>query len=201
MSTDIHPPLDTATAIRARRSVPYGRLSAEQPELPDALIWTLLEAAHWAPSHGNTQPWRFGVFTGAGRARLADVLAASLAEHKGVTDAAEVAELRATQQETQAKAPVWIVVAAQTPASTKFPSYEEDWAAAAAMQNLLLAARSHGLGSKWITSAALMHPTTLPALGFEEGCRPIGMLYLAQVEEWPEGRRDPVAQKVLWVRE
>ncbi|WP_261663447.1 nitroreductase [Deinococcus sp. Marseille-Q6407] len=203
MSTDLHSPLDTATAIRTRRSVPFGRLSAEQPEIPEALVWTLLEAAHWAPSHGNTQPWRFGVFTGAGRARLAEVLATSMAAHKGLTDAnAEaVAELHAAQQATQAQAPVWIVVAAKTPAITKFPPQEEDWATAAAIQNLLLAARAHGLGSKWMTNAAVMHPATLPALGFEEGCRPIGLVYLAQVDEWPEGRRDPVAGQVMWVRE
>ena len=37
-------------------------------------IELLLNNAQWAPTHGNTQPWRFKVFTDAGLQKLSDFL-------------------------------------------------------------------------------------------------------------------------------
>ena len=44
-------------------------------ELSETQIHTLLEAARWSPSWGNTQPWRFGV------ARRGDAAHRALVEH------------------------------------------------------------------------------------------------------------------------
>src|SRR4051794_32576147 len=74
------PEMGLLEAIRTRRSI--GRLKKEPVER--AVIEELLEAASWAPSHHNTQPWRFIVMTGAGRAKLGEgyarVAAAALTE-------------------------------------------------------------------------------------------------------------------------
>ena len=39
-------------------------------EIPREWIEELLDAAHWAPNHKLTHPWRFHVFSGEGRERL-----------------------------------------------------------------------------------------------------------------------------------
>lgn len=190
-------PLDTLSAIRERRTVP---LPALRPDpVSDELIEAVLAAANWAPTHGRTEPWRFAVFTGEGRLRLADVLAQSLVLFRG-QDAPDPSAVEAERQ-NKLKAPVWIVAAAQTPGESKFPPFEDDWAAAAAIQNLLLAARSLGLGSKWISNAASMHPHTLQSLGFAPDARPLGLLYLGHVTEWPKGERRPISEKVRWFRD
>ena len=66
-------PLDTLSAIRERRTVDLPLLSPDP--IDDQTLDTLLEAANWAPNHGRTEPWRFAVFTGEGRLKLADALA------------------------------------------------------------------------------------------------------------------------------
>src|SRR5690606_17114173 len=35
----------------------------------------VLESARWAPSHGLTEPWRFRIFRGPARQKLADAMA------------------------------------------------------------------------------------------------------------------------------
>lgn len=44
-------------AILHRRSMGLSRLKPDAVER--ALIEQMLEAANWAPSHGDTEPWRF----------------------------------------------------------------------------------------------------------------------------------------------
>jgi len=67
MATDTERPLsDALTAIKTRRAIK----EYLPTEIPREWIEELLDAAHWAPNHKLTHPWRFHVFTGAGRERL-----------------------------------------------------------------------------------------------------------------------------------
>src|SRR5665647_40126 len=58
-------------AIRERRTI--GRV--KQNPIAREQIELLLEAAAWAPSHHTTEPWRFFVMTGEGRAVLGQAYA------------------------------------------------------------------------------------------------------------------------------
>jgi nitroreductase len=192
-------PLDLLSTIRTRRTVD---LTALKPDpIPRAVIEGLLDAANWAPSHGQTEPWRFVVFTGAGRAILSRTLATSLALLKG-QDAPDPEVLKA-QLARQQLAPVWMVVAAEPSEKPRMPLHEEQWAVACAVQNLMLAARSRGIGSKWISNPPSLHPHTASSLGFAEGASMMGMLYLGYVQDdpahWPTGKRRPVSEKVRWM--
>jgi nitroreductase len=60
-------------AIAHRRSLGVARLSPD-PVAPH-LIQRALEAADWAPSHGDTEPWRFTVYTGDSRHALGEAFA------------------------------------------------------------------------------------------------------------------------------
>ena len=83
MATETERPLtDALTAIKTRRAIK----EYLPTEIPREWIEELLDAAHWAPNHKLTHPWRFHVFTGAGRERLVAARQAAVraaAEKKG----------------------------------------------------------------------------------------------------------------------
>ncbi len=190
--------LDLLASIEGRRTVDLTLLRPDP--IARHVIEELLEAANWAPSHGQTEPWRFAVFTGTGREQLSRALATSAALLKGESTP-DPAALEA-QIARQQLAPVWMVVAAEPAVKPRMPLYEEQWATACAVQNLLLAARSRGIGSKWISNLPSLHPNTARTLGFSETASMMGMLYLGYVQgdetHWPAGKRRPVADKVRW---
>ena len=56
--------------IRRRRSIKPQDM--DDRGIDPRLIAAIIENANWAPTHGMTEPWRFFLFTDAGRERLAD---------------------------------------------------------------------------------------------------------------------------------
>ena len=61
---------DLLHAMRQRRAT---RAFTDRP-VDDALVRTILEAARWAPSGTNTQPWRVAVLSGTTRQRFTDMI-------------------------------------------------------------------------------------------------------------------------------
>lgn len=116
--------MDAIDVLMTRRSI---RQFLPKP-LTDHEVDVLLRAAMAAPSAGNQQPWRFVVVSDASR----------LAELSSATPYAKML----------ASAPLGIVVCADT-TSEKHPGY---WVqdCSAAVQNMLLAAHSVGLGGVWV---------------------------------------------------
>ncbi len=137
--------MDVMQAIKERRSI---RKMKTDPITPEDLN-TVLEAARWAPSWGNTQAWRFVVVRDAGlRASLADVL--MTARPDGANPATEAVR----------SAPVTIAACAERGISGYFRSGERKGSEATdkgdtwfmfdlalALQNLTLAAHALGLGT------------------------------------------------------
>ena len=109
---------------KARRSV---RDYAPDP-VPDDLLMDVIEAARWAPSAVNVQPWELIIVTDAD-------LRGSIAEH---------ARYMALRWPHIRSAPVLIAVCATT--VTKFSRDDCMFAGA----NIMLAAADAGLGSCWI---------------------------------------------------
>jgi nitroreductase len=68
--------------IRSRRSV-FPDQFEKGKEIPEEVIWQLLENANWAPNHKNTEPWRFTVFAGKGLATFAKFQASRYKENAG----------------------------------------------------------------------------------------------------------------------
>jgi len=64
--------MDTLDAMRARHCV---RAYLDKP-VSDALIRDILDAARWAPSGVNTQPWHVAVLRGRSKAKLSEALLA-----------------------------------------------------------------------------------------------------------------------------
>jgi nitroreductase len=148
--------------------------------LTQAQLDHILDAAVWAPSAGNLQPWRFVV---AGSAELRRRLA------------------RAAGQDFVAEAPIVIAVCAVPGESA--PRYGERGTSlyclqdtAAATQNLLLAATELGLGSCWV--GAFDEAAAAAALGIPAAWRPIALVPVGHPLEPPDLRhRRPEREVVL----
>jgi nitroreductase len=185
--------MDVLEAIRTRRST--GRVSREP--VPRETIEAILEAANWAPSHHGTEPWRFRVMTGDGRAALAkaygDIAALGAPE-------AERDEARAKAEAKAYRAPVVIAVSALPSDAPKVVRNEELAAAHCAVQNLLLAAHALGLAAIWRTGEPMYHPLMKQALGLAEAEELVALVYLGKPEgPAPAGKRRPVAEKTVWL--
>jgi nitroreductase len=190
-----------STVIRNRRSLKPADMDPER-QVPEDLVWRLLENGTWAPAHGLTEPWRFHVFTGSARARLAEALPKIYQE---VTPAAEVREDKlAKLGQNPLLAPVVIACCVEKRGGEKIPFLEEVEAVACALQNVMLSATAAGLGSFWSSPPVLGSAAFGKWLGQGEADLCVGLLYLGWAKE---GRaavampRRPVAEKVVWHRE
>jgi SagB-type dehydrogenase family enzyme len=139
--------------------------------VPAEIVEKLLEAACWAPSAGNIQPWEFIII------------------RKPETKASLVEA--AFNQVFIAEAPVVIVVCADEDRSwQRYGSRGrtlyclQDTAAAA--QNVHLAAYSLGLGTCWV--GAFNEEETRSILNVPEGTRPIAMIPVGYADESPSLR-------------
>ena len=136
--------MDVLEAIRNRRSIRHYKADP----VDDKTVNTVLEAAHWAPSWGNMQCWRFIVVRDPKiKAEVADTLMKVKVDNEWVENAAA---------KSVKQAPVLIVLCAElgkagfrsdgTPITDK-ADYWFMFDIALAMENLVLAAHSLGLGT------------------------------------------------------
>lgn len=180
------PPEALMEIIQNRRSMGLSRMS--DAPVDRTFVEQVLEAANWAPSHDETEPWRFSAFMGEGRAVLADLFASA----KG-----EEARKRAFA------APVWISIG-MTPKLNEDGSLaqseeEEVMAVACAVQNLHLMAHSLGLIGMWHSKGLSTDPVVADGLDLKAPSRLLGFFMLG----WPSGERltgsrGPIAEKVRW---
>lgn len=139
-------------AIRQRRSI---RRFRDKP-IPESLLVQVLDAGRWAPSAGNTQPWRIILVSDAEiRSELIEMMAGHLKEHILSEGATEEARTIEENLEMLSSAPI-LIVACMT--KEVFGERLDRWlsehtmgvqSVAAAIQNMLLVAHDEGLGACW----------------------------------------------------
>ena len=192
-STETRPLLDTLTAIRTRRAI---KQYADEP-LPKEWIEELLDAAHWAPNHQLTHPWRFNVFSGEGREKLVE------ARQNAVRMAAEKKGEQASEQDldfARAKcfsAPVLIIVS-QVQSDNPITAQEDYAACWTAIENLLVAATARGLASYPSTGAWVDQNTLGPVIGLPENEKPVACIFLGYSDAPTAAKRFPVARHTRW---
>lgn len=164
------------------------------------VVEEMLENANWAPTHGLTEPWRFSVFTGTARESLAAFLAAT---YKTLTppDAFKQNKYEGMSKNAML-APVVIAIGMKRQPSKKISELDEIQAVACAVQNMHLTATAHGLGAFWSTNIAATSSEMARYTGLGDDDRALGLFYVGYPEQdWPKGVRQPVAEKVRWIKE
>ena len=184
-------------AIRTRRSL--AQLQGEP--VPREAIEQLLEAAIWAPNHKHTEPWRFAVFSGAARERLA----AAFRENYRLDHPQATPDELAGPGEKSAKrvlsAPITIVVSSEAGRS-EVETLENYAATAVAVEHILLAAHALGLGAYWRTGEAA-YTAPRNAVKHLVGASPDSQLVAFILLGYPvsterDSRRAPFAEKTQW---
>jgi nitroreductase len=184
--------MDVFKAIYDRHS--QGKVKPDP--VPRELIEKLLDAAVQAPNHYKVRPWRFVVLTGDSLNKLGDVMAASQQARHPEYPLEAFDKCRAVPL----RAPVVIAVGVDRPSEAKVLEIENVAATAAAIQNLLLAAHSMGLGAKWRTGEWARDSMVKEFLGFEAGQHIIGFIYLGYPEFIAEPvRRPSFEDRTVWM--
>jgi len=191
--------MDQFTTLRDviinRRSTKPAVLNGKKIE--DGVIWQLLELGNWAPTHGNTEPWRFIVYSGKAVQRFchehAELYKRNVAPEKFAPAKYE------KQQHNGDMASHLIVAVMKRGSNPNITRLEEICAAAAAVQNILLGAEALGIAVLWSTGGVVLQPVMRVHLGLGDEDEVLGLLYMGYTDE-PEkpGRRGPVEEKTAW---
>jgi nitroreductase len=190
-------PSDFFSVVRTQRA---HRAFTDDP-VPDELIERVLEAATFAPSAENTQPWVFIVVRDdAARARIGELNRQAWEgggrEFSRPRLTPEVfAKVEAGATGGIANAPVLVVVCGDASRCVEAVLESSVWPA---VQNLLLAAHALGLGSALTTITTIFGDELRSLLALPDHVRPLGVVPLG----WPAKRlgpprRTPVAEKTF----
>jgi len=170
--------VDVFEAIKTRRSI---RRYLSGP-ISDEDLKKMLDAARWAPSAGNRQPWEFVIIRDPERKRA--IARAAL------------------NQMFIAEAPVVIVVGANIERSSS--RYGARGAnlyciqdTAAAIMNLMLAAHALGYGTCWV--GAFHDDEVAEIVGFPKHIRPVAIIPIGKPAEKPDPRPRLSLEEVVHV--
>ena len=191
--------------IRERRSI---RRYQPRP-IPRETLLRLVEAATWAPSAHNRQPWRFVILeAGESKTLLADTMAERLAADLRADGVSEEAIARDTgrSRERLTGAAALVLVCLTMADMDEYPdgrrqSFEHQMAAqgvAMAAQNLLLAAHAEGLGAVWMCAPLFCQGAVRAALDLPADYEPQGVIALGWPAEERTRTRAPLETRVVF---
>ena len=160
-------------------------------------IELILQNAQWAPTHGNTQPWRFHVFMDQSKERLSQFLGTTYLAltPKELQNDAKLAKLM--RRPILSSAVIAVSMARQK--EKKILEIEEVEAVACAIQNMHLTCTAYDLGLFWSTPKLIYSKEMNDFLGLSEDDKCLGLIYLGYPNiEWPESHRIPLEYHTQW---
>ena len=116
--------MDIFEIIKTRRSI---RKFTEEP-VPDKIVDRIIEAASWAPSGLNNQPWKFAI----------------------IRDKELKTKMSALTHYSQIVLSANVLIAVFLDHSLSYDRIKDAQAIGACMQNMLLLIHSEGLGAVWL---------------------------------------------------
>jgi nitroreductase len=184
--------MDALEVILTRHSI----AKVKPDPVPHETIERLLHAAVQAPNHYRVRPWRFVVLTGKSRQALGEVLSQAMKKQNPELPEAGMEIERAKPL----RAPVLIAVGVDRPADPRVLEIENICAAAAAVENLLLAAHAEGLGAMWRTGSAARDPEVKRFLGFTPEQELISFVYIGYPDLVPSAvERPSFEDRTVWM--
>lgn len=178
--------------IRKRRSVFPPVFNNK--EISREVIMQILENANWAPTHKFTEPWRFKILRGGTLPRLADFLVEDYKIHTPI-DQQSAMKLKKMAENPLRSACVIVICLKR---HQDLPEWEEVAAVSMAVQNMWLTCTAMDIGSYWSSPGAIKRMGEFLELAEDEKC--LGLFYMGYTDmPLPEGKRKPIADKVVWI--
>lgn len=196
---------DLLRQMRGRRSL---RRYRAQP-VPGEMITQLLEAAIWAPSAHNRQPWRFVIMQDdPSKQRLAAAMGARLRQDlqaDGLPDDLIEADARRSYARIT-EAPVLILLCLSLRdmdvyGDAQRSQHERSMAqqsVAMAGQNILLMADSLGLGACWMCAPLFCGELVARTLDLPPDWQPQGLITLGYPAQLRQRGRESWESRTLW---
>lgn len=182
--------------IRERRTIYPEQYSERQVHKEQ--IDLILNNALWAPTHGNTQPWRFKVFMEEGREKLSSFLAETYL--KLTPEEAQNDQKLAKLLTRPKMASAVIAVCMERQPEEKIAEIEEIEAIACAVQNMHLTCTAYGLGGFWASPKLIYTPDMNVFLGLGEKDKCLGLFYIGYPSiDWPKAHRKPLEYVTEWI--
>jgi nitroreductase len=168
--------IDVSEAITGRRSI----RAFKRENVSEEIIEKLIDAAQWAPSAGNIQPWEFVIVR---EVRIKRKLAETALDQTFIEDV-----------------PVVIVVcASEILSSQRYGDRGKELFClqdtAAAIQNILLLAYSFGLGTCWV--GAFNEEEVRETLKVPNGTKPVAIVPVGYPAEMPQPRRRKPIKEIV----
>ena len=194
--------------LRTRRSI---RVFKPEP-VPRELIMEILDAARWAPSAHNAQPWRFVVITSDAVKRELAMKMAEAWRHDLLSDGVPEQRIKELTEESVRRftsAPVLVLVCLTMKDMHSYPDERRRRAehvmavqsVAAAIQNMLLAAHALGLGACWFCAPLFCPDVVRKVLKLPSDLEPQALITLGFPAEEPKPPpRKPLSEVVRWER-
>ena len=149
-------------------------MKLETPAPSESDLDKMFQSAVRAPDHGRLRPWRFVVIGSDQRAKFGDLMADAL--RRKDPNASE--EMLDRERAKPMRAPTIVVAAAHVQKGHRIPEMEQISAAAAAAQNIMLAAHALGYGAMWKTGEPAYDAGVKTALGLDAEDDIMGFLYV-----------------------
>jgi nitroreductase len=179
--------MDAQEALLTRRTIHTYRPGP----LPDGALDDAITAAHHAPNHKFTTPWRFTIVGDATRKLLVPVGIRAKAERKPLRDGQEDAIRKKLLQASG------LVVVSRVRCTDPTTAREDYAACACAIQNMMLSLHSRGLASKWTTGGVTRHPKAYDVLGIDGAKEEvIGWVWVGWAERASPAVRPPIEDVV-----
>lgn len=193
-------------SIRSRRSI---RRYQARP-VPHQVIENLLDAATWAPSSHNRQPWRFAVVQDeAKKIALAAAMGKRLREDlEGDGAPGQAIDADVSRSYSRIKeAPVLVVACVTMRDMDVYPDSRRkkaEWtmagqSVAMAVENLLLAAHALGLGACWMCAPLFAPDTVREVLHLDADWDPQALITIGYPAESKSKTRLPLASVVKYL--
>lgn len=198
--------------LEALHSTPSRRYLSTEP-IPDDVLWSILDAAVRGPSGGNQQGWGWVVVTDAevkhqiaewyregwNRAygtRRDDILAGPDQREGGMSHRSFLAAEHLARHIEEA--PVWVFPVLRHAATSTNPRLGSS--VYGAVQQLILAARAHGVGATLTTLYAGHEDDVRQLLGLPDDALTMALLPLGYPARgrWSQPHRLPVEQVTHW---
>ncbi len=186
-----------ADVIANRRSVSWKKMNGRI--IPRQTVSELLALAHWAPTHGRTEPWFFYVYTDEAMKQFAAQHAELYKQHTP-PEKYQDATYEKLMHNTDAASHLLIAVMKRG-INPKISQLEEVAAVSAAIQNILLGATAAGIASFWSTGGMTHTHALKEHLGLGAEDIVMGLIFLGYTDEpaKPGLRTTVIDEKVKWV--